>query len=81
MLRVPKNLAMSGANLINSIYKNWNKPSPIQPKEVEQAEYFWYFDSLKAEDELNFTPREANETLQNTIAYLRENFLGEGVFR
>ncbi len=81
MLRVPKKLAMAGSNLINSIYKNWNKPSPIQPKEVEQAEYFWYFDSMKAEDELNFAPRDANETLQDTIAYLRENFLGEGIFK
>ena len=81
MIRVPKQLAMTGASLINSIYKNWNKPSPIQPKEVEQAEYFWYFDSAKAEDELNFTPREPNETLQDTIAYLRENFLGDGVFK
>jgi dihydroflavonol-4-reductase len=81
VLRVPKNLAMTGASLINSIYKNWNKSSPVQPKEVEQAEYFWYFDSTKAEDELNFTPREPNETLQDTISYLRENFLGDGVFK
>ena len=81
MIRVPKKLAMAGSNLINSLYKNWNKPSPIQPKEVEQAEYFWYFDSLKAEDELNFAPREPNETLQDTISYLRENFLGDGVFK
>ncbi len=81
MIRVPKSLAMAGSNLISSIYKNWNKPSPIQPKEVEQAEYFWYFDSAKAEDELNFNTREPNETLQDTIAYLRENFLGDGVFK
>ena len=54
--------------------------SPIQPKEVEQAEYFWYFDSAKAEEELDFAPRDAQETLQDTISYLRENFLGEGIF-
>lgn len=81
MLRVPKKLAMTGASLIESVFKNWNKPSPIQSKEVEQAEYFWYFDSSKAEEELNFAPREANETLQDTISFLRENFLGEGIFK
>ena len=81
MLRVPKKLAMAGSSLIDSVYKNWNKPSPIQPKEVEQAEYFWYFDSAKAEEELNFAPRDEQETLQDTISYLRENFLGEGVFK
>jgi dihydroflavonol-4-reductase len=81
MLRVPKKLAMAGAGFIDSIFKNWNKPSPIQPKEVEQAEYFWYFDSAKAEEELDFAPRDAQETLQDTISYLRENFLGEGIFK
>ena len=49
-------------------------------KEVEQAEYFWYFDSAKAEAELGFAPRDPQETLQDTIGYLRKNFLGEGVF-
>ena len=81
MLRVPKKLAMTGARLIESVFKNWNKQSLVQPKEVEQAEYFWYFDSSKAEEELNFAPRDPQETLQNTISYLRENFLGEGVFK
>lgn len=81
VLRVPKRLAMVGSNFINSMYKNWNKPSPIQPKEVEQAEYFWYFDSAKAEEELNFMARDSNETLQDTISYLRDNFLGSGVFK
>lgn len=81
LLRVPKKLAMSGSNFIDSVFKNWNKTSPIQPKEVEQAEYFWYFSSAKAEEELDFTPRDPQETLQDTIAYLRENFLGEGIFK
>ncbi|MET0752395.1 MAG: NAD-dependent epimerase/dehydratase family protein [Pyrinomonadaceae bacterium] len=81
VLRVPKKLAMAGSSFIDSIFKNWNKPSPVQPKEVEQAEYFWYFDSAKAEEELDFAPRDAQETLQDTISYLRENFLGEGIFK
>jgi dihydroflavonol-4-reductase len=45
------------------------------------GEYFWYFDSYKAETELNFSAREPMETLHDTIKYLRENFLGEGVFK
>ena len=81
MLRVPKQLAMAGSNFISSVFKNWGKASPVEPKEVEQAEYFWYFDSSKAQDELGFAPRDPQETLQDTISYLRENFLGEGVFK
>ncbi len=81
VLKVPKKLAMSGSSMISSIYKNWGKASPVMPNEVEQAEYFWYFDSTKAEEELGFAPRDPQETLQDTITYLRENVLGGGVFR
>lgn len=81
MLRVPKKVAMVGAGMISSAFKNWGKASPVAPNEVEQAEYFWYFDSTKAEAELGFTPRDPQETLQDTITYLRRNLLGEGVFK
>jgi dihydroflavonol-4-reductase len=80
MIKVPKKLAVAGSGIISSLYKNWGKVSPVAANEVEQAEYFWYFDSSKAREELRFEPREPQETLQDTITYLRENFLGEGVF-
>ena len=80
MLKVPKKLAMAGSTIIESVFKNWGKTSPVAPKEVEQAEFFWYFDSSKAEEELGFLPRDPQETLNDTIAYLRENFLGGGAF-
>ena len=80
MLRMPKKWAVAGSGIINSIYKNWGKPSPVMPNEVEQAECFWYFESTKAEEALGFAPRDPQETLQDTIAYLRQNLLGEGVF-
>jgi dihydroflavonol-4-reductase len=81
MLRVPKRLAMAGLGIIDSIFKNLNRSSPVEPKEVEQAEYFWYFDSDKAVEEIGFDPRDPQETLQSTIGYVRENFLGAGVFK
>ena len=80
MLKVPKKLAMAGSTMIESVFKNWGKASPVASKEVEQAEYFWYFDSSKAEQELGFAPRDPQETLQDTIGYLRREFLGEGIF-
>ena len=81
MLRVPKKLAMAGSSLIESVFSNWGKSSPVAAKEVEQAEYFWYFDSAKAKDVLGFSTRDPQETLNDTIGYLRENFLGEGLFK
>ncbi len=81
LLKVPKSIAVAGSNFISSLYKNFNKPAPFEASEVEMGEYFWYFDSSKAAEELNFTAREPAETLHETIKYLRENFLGEGVFK
>lgn len=81
MFKVPKKFAAAGAGFLDSIYKNWNKTSPVVATEVDQAEHFWYFDSGKAADELGFAPRDVSETLQDTAAYLRKNFLGDGVFK
>lgn len=79
-LKVPKKFAMAGSSVISSIYKNWNKQSPVAPNEVEQAEHFWYFDSSKAKEELVFSSRDPQETLNDTIDYLRKSFLGGGLF-
>jgi dihydroflavonol-4-reductase len=80
MLKMPKRLAMAGSSFIESVFSNWGKASPVAAKEVEQAEYFWYFDSAKAREKLGFSPRDPQETLNDTIKYLRENFLGGGIF-
>jgi len=79
-LRVPKKLAVAGSSILSSMYKNWGRTPPVATNEVEQAEHFWYFDSSKAIDELGFSPRDPQETLMDTITYLRENILGGGVF-
>ena len=79
-LKVPKALATAGTNFINSLYQHWGKESPVSSAEVDQAEHFWYFDSSKAEGELGFAPRDAQETLASTVRYLQENFLGRGAF-
>lgn len=80
MISVPKSVAVFGSNLISNLYKSFDKAAPFEASEVEMGEYFWYFDSSKAEEELGFTTRDPQETLQDTIKYLRENFLGDGVF-
>jgi dihydroflavonol-4-reductase len=72
----PSKLAVTGAQVVHALYKHWKLAPPIQPAAVEMAEYFWYLDSSKAEQELGFAPRDPGETLQETVAYVRENFLG-----
>lgn len=80
MFSVPKKVAVAGSNLISSFYKQWNWAAPFEASEVEMGEYFWYFDSSKAEEELGFSARDPQETLQETIKYLREHILGDGIF-
>jgi len=80
-LRMPKLLAVAGAAAVESIFKNWRRASPVASSEVEQAEHFWYLDATKAKEELGFSPRDPQETLNDTIHYLRENFLGDAIFR
>ena len=61
-----------------ALWRHWGRTPPVEPQSVEMAEYFWYFDSGKAARELGFIPREATETLFDTVAYVRANFLGNG---
>jgi dihydroflavonol-4-reductase len=72
----PSKLAVTGAHVVHALYKHWKLAPPIEPAAVEMAEYFWYMDSSKAEQELGFAPRDPGETLQETVAYVRDNFLG-----
>jgi dihydroflavonol-4-reductase len=80
-LSLPSTLAVAGSKAVNSLFKKWKLAPPIEPNEIEMAEYFWYLDSSKAERELSFSPREPSETLLDTVTYVRENFLGGGAFR
>lgn len=79
-IHVPKQIAMAGSSMIESFFKNWGRSSPVQRSEVEQAEHFWYFDSSKAMEELGFAARDPQETLNDTLKYIRDNFLGGAAF-
>src|ERR1700730_2809371 len=75
-LAFPSKFAITGAHVIDSLFRQWNFTSPIEAETVEMAEYFWYFNNAKACRELAFTPRDPGDTLNDTVRYVRENFLG-----
>jgi len=77
---LPSRFAIAGAQLVDSLFKQWEWASPVEPGAVEMAQYFWYLNCSKAARELNFRPRDPGETLQDTVSYLRENFLGSNAF-
>ncbi|HKA90229.1 MAG TPA: NAD-dependent epimerase/dehydratase family protein [Haliangiales bacterium] len=71
-LKLPDRLARAGTAL-------WGKLSERGGAErvaVEMGQKFWYVDSAKAERDLGFVARDPQETLIDTIRYLRAHFLG-----
>jgi dihydroflavonol-4-reductase len=78
---LPSKLAVTGAKFIGDLWRQWNLAPPVESAEVEMAEHFWYLDASKAASELGFTPRDPAETLQETVSYVRENFLGSTAFK
>jgi nucleoside-diphosphate-sugar epimerase len=77
---LPSRLAITGSQLLDSFFKQWDWTSPVEPGAVEMAQYFWYLNCSKAARELSFKPRDPGETLHDTATYLRENFLGGHAF-
>jgi len=75
-LALPTKFTATGAQVIDSLFRQWNLTSPLQAEEIEMAEYFWYLNHAKARRELGFTPRDPGDTLNDTVRYVRENFLG-----
>jgi dihydroflavonol-4-reductase len=79
-LALPSKFVVKGSQIVDSLFKQWNFASPVEPGAVEMAQYFWYVNCAKASRELNFRPRDPGETLHDTVSYLRENFLGGDAF-
>lgn len=77
---LPSRLAVTGAQALNALYRHWKLAPPVEAGDVEMAEYFWYLDASKATEELGFAPRDPQETLLDTVTYIRENFLGSDAF-
>jgi dihydroflavonol-4-reductase len=79
-LALPAKLVVTGSHIVDTLFKQWNFASPVEPGAVEMAQYFWYLNCNKAARELSFKPRDPGETLQDTVTYLRKNFLGGEAF-
>jgi len=75
-LAFPSKFAVAGAQVIDSLFRQWNLTSPVEADTIQMAEYFWYLNHSKARRELGFTPRDPGDTLNDTVRYVRENFLG-----
>src|SRR5438128_4618709 len=70
-LALPSKLMVTGSRVVDSLFKQWNFASPVEPGAIEMAQYFWYLNCNKAARELSFKPRDPGETLHDTVVYLR----------
>ena len=77
---LPSKVMVTGSQIVDSLFRQWNFASPVEPVAIEMAQYFWYLNCAKASRELGFRPRDPGETLHDTVSYLRENFLGGDAF-
>ena len=56
---------------------DWTKREfAVTPQAIEMGRHFFYIDSSRAKRELGFSPRDPQETLAATVAYLRSQMPG-----
>jgi dihydroflavonol-4-reductase len=79
-IKLPGNWPWLAARAQAAVFKALGRAAPIEPAAADQAKYFWYFDCVKAREELGWSPREASDTIYDTIEYVREYHLGNGAF-
>lgn len=78
-VKLPRAVFAFGAQAVDAIYRQLDQVPPLDRVSSEMAQRFWYCDSSKAESELGFVARDPYETLYETVAYLRETVLGDGI--
>jgi dihydroflavonol-4-reductase len=74
LLRMPKHpeLAIGLNQVFSKAVRAIGGEPPIDEASVEMAQYFWYCDSTKAQEELGWSPRDPGETLRDTVFDLIE---------
>jgi len=76
LLKGRGNVTLWAAHAQAALYKKLGRTAPIDPAAVDMASHYWYFESGKAARDLGWTPRDASDTLHDTVRYIRDNFLG-----
>lgn len=69
MLPVPNAVVTAGGWAMQ-----WFSRAPLMDAAAARLmRYYWYYDSSKAQRELGYSPRPLDETLRDTVSWLREN--------
>ncbi|HET9598167.1 MAG TPA: NAD-dependent epimerase/dehydratase family protein [Anaeromyxobacteraceae bacterium] len=72
-LRLPSRATVAGAHLLERFHTWRGSEPPLAAEEVEMGEHFFWLDATKARRELGFAPRDPQETLHETVAWLERH--------
>jgi dihydroflavonol-4-reductase len=78
-IKLPEPVYAFAGKALDAFYRHWDKTPPVDRISVEMGQRFWYLDPSKAERELGFEARDPYETLHDTVAYIKREFLSAGV--
>jgi dihydroflavonol-4-reductase len=73
-LRLPSAVNVAGARLLERFHAWRDSEPPLSPQEVEMGECWFYVDSSRAGRDLGFAPRDPQETLHDTVAFIDRHF-------
>lgn len=75
---IPDGAARFSARLVEFLHKARKADGlpPVDPIGVQMSQHYWFLEAAKARAELGWEPRDPMETLDDTVAWLREKHLG-----
>lgn len=69
--QLPESAARVGASALRTLYPLAGRQFELDDSSIQMSSLFWYCDSGKARREIGFATRPADDTLRETINYLR----------
>ncbi|MFB6264311.1 MAG: NAD-dependent epimerase/dehydratase family protein, partial [Bradymonadaceae bacterium] len=69
---LPDAIVTAGAKALDGLSDRVGVDGGIDPVSVEMARHYWYVDASKAREELDWQPRDPNETLRDTVEWLEQ---------
>jgi dihydroflavonol-4-reductase len=78
-IKLPERIYSLAGKAVDAFYRQWDRTPPVDRVSVEMGQCFWWLDPSKAERELGFQARDPFETLYDTVAYIKKEFLSQSV--
>ncbi len=78
-VKLPERIYSFAGKAVDAFYRQWDRTPPVDRVSVEMGQRFWWLDPSKAERELGFEARDPYETLYDTVAYIKKEFLSQAV--